>query len=273
MTLAGAVVLYNPEDKVLDNINSYLNEIDVLYAVDNSEIHNLSLVENLKNNPKVKYISNERNLGIASALNISAKLAHENNYSWMLTMDQDSGFPDSSYFRAFNEFPDKDNLALFSPTHYHSKKSFHGRVENAPATIVMTSGNILNLSAYSIIGDFNEKLFIDEIDHDYCLRAILKGFKIIQCNIELNHTLGKPVFKNGKEITIHNNIRIYYITRNNLYIWKNYFIKFPVLILKRIRWYLDYAYNNLVYSEKKSVTIKYMFKGLSHFIIGRYGQL
>ena len=36
MKLAGVVVLYNPDQKVLDNISSYIDELDVLYLVDNS---------------------------------------------------------------------------------------------------------------------------------------------------------------------------------------------------------------------------------------------
>ncbi len=273
MSIAGVIVLYNPDNSVWNNINTYLSEVNVLYAVDNSDVLNIELVDLLKNNPKIKYSNNGRNLGIASALNVGAKLALEKNYEWLLTMDQDSSFIDNSYFKIFDEHENKDRLALFSPTHVQSKNGIEGNVKKSFVSIVMTSGNVLNLNAFSIIGGFNEKLFIDEIDHDYCLRAILKGYNIIQCNIELKHKLGNPVYKNGREITIHNNSRIYYITRNNLYIWKKYSLKFPTLVLKRIRWYFEYAYNNLYYSKNKTTTLNYMFKGISHFIRGRYGQL
>lgn len=40
MKLAGVVVLYNPDQKVLDNISSYIDELDVLYLVDNSSVDN-----------------------------------------------------------------------------------------------------------------------------------------------------------------------------------------------------------------------------------------
>ena len=36
MKLAGVVVLYNPDINVEDNIRSYLDSVDVVYAVDNS---------------------------------------------------------------------------------------------------------------------------------------------------------------------------------------------------------------------------------------------
>ena len=39
----------------------------------------------------------------------------------------------------------------------------------------MTSGNLLNLKIAEKIGDFEEKLFIDEVDHDYCYRIRRKA--------------------------------------------------------------------------------------------------
>ena len=38
--IAGVVVLYNPDDNVRTNIDSYINELDILYVVDNSPIPN-----------------------------------------------------------------------------------------------------------------------------------------------------------------------------------------------------------------------------------------
>ncbi len=273
MKLAGVIVLYNPNKSVWDNINSYLSEIDVLYAIDNSDVPYFELVELLNNTLKIKYINNGKNLGIASALNIGAKLALEKNYEWLLTMDQDSSFTDDTFFKVFDELENKESLALFSPTHIQSEIKFQSVIEKLSVIIVMTSGNIINLKAFSIISGFNEKLFIDEVDHDYCFRAKLKGYGIIQCNIELKHKLGNPVYRNGKEITIHNDLRIYYITRNNLFIWKMYFIKFPKTITYRIRWYIRYAFNNLYYSNNRTATLSYMLKGVFHFLIGRYGKL
>ena len=44
MKLAGVVVLYNPDQKVIQNITSYINEVDVLYLVDNSSKDNSLLL-------------------------------------------------------------------------------------------------------------------------------------------------------------------------------------------------------------------------------------
>ena len=94
MKIAGVVVLYNPDDNVRTNIDSYINELDILYVVDNSPIPN----DNNKkiNCEKIKYISNNGNKGIANALNVGANNALKENCEWLLTMDQDSTFKDNS---------------------------------------------------------------------------------------------------------------------------------------------------------------------------------
>lgn len=37
LKLAGVVTLYNPTDKDIENINTYIDDIDTLYVIDNTE--------------------------------------------------------------------------------------------------------------------------------------------------------------------------------------------------------------------------------------------
>ena len=90
MKLAGVVVWYNPSDKDVKNIQSYIDELDKLYIFDNSEKKdNKNKVPTSK---KIEYISQHENLGIATALNITANKALGEGYLYLLTMDQDSKF-------------------------------------------------------------------------------------------------------------------------------------------------------------------------------------
>ena len=93
LKLAATVILYNPEDEIYINIESYINYVDILYIIDNSTHHNNNLVKRLnKNFTNIKYINNNANLGIATALNIGCKEALDEKFNWILTMDQDSKF-------------------------------------------------------------------------------------------------------------------------------------------------------------------------------------
>jgi GT2 family glycosyltransferase len=58
--------------------------------------------------------------------------------------------------------------------------------------VVITSGNLLKVSAFERIGGFREDLFIDSVDFDFCLRLKKSGYRIMRCNQAiLYHSLGE----------------------------------------------------------------------------------
>lgn len=68
MKIAGCVILYNPKDDFLVNIESYLNSIETLFVFDNSDIQNIDLIRKIKDfDTKIQYKSLNKNIGIASA--------------------------------------------------------------------------------------------------------------------------------------------------------------------------------------------------------------
>ena len=94
MKICGVVVWYNP-DKV-SNIKSYLNHLDKLYIVDNSNNNNFELTKNLG---EITYIPLLCNKGIAYALNVGLKKALDEKYDFILTMDQDSEYEEGMFFK------------------------------------------------------------------------------------------------------------------------------------------------------------------------------
>src|SRR3954471_22742180 len=92
MKLAGTIILYYPEEKVLENVQSYLEQIEKLYVVDNTENNQTELIKDILQFSKVTFLHDGINKGIASRLNQVCKLAIEDGYEWLLTMDQDSSF-------------------------------------------------------------------------------------------------------------------------------------------------------------------------------------
>src|SRR5579884_3859385 len=108
--LAGTITLYQPDqNKITQNILSYLSYIDCLYVIDNSDQYeklNDSVLNFFNQNPKIKYIKNQKNEGVAKALNIGVNEAAE-EYEWLMTMDQDSYF-DADQIKSYIEiFKDK----------------------------------------------------------------------------------------------------------------------------------------------------------------------
>lgn len=238
MKLAGVVVLYNPDQKILENIKSYIDYVDVVYAVDNSLTDN-SDAFNLE---KIEYISNGENKGIAYALNVGAKKAIEDGYEWLLTMDQDSHFTDDGIDKMkkfiLNCKNDSDSefkyekIGIVTPFH----RTMFDTNEYPPSidspAVVMTSGNIISLRAYKEVGGFKDWMFIDAVDFDYCLNLRDHGYDIWRLlYIELTHNLGNVVFKDiGKKHMYslnHSAIRRYYIVRNRHYFYDMYHERYP----------------------------------------------
>ena len=238
MKLASVVVLYNPDDRILGNIKSYIDYVDVVYAIDNSSVDNSAELKS----DKIVYISNGGNMGIAYALNVGAKCAIEDGYEWLLTMDQDSAFHDDGVEK-MKEFllkcqhdPESqypyDKIGLITPFH---RTLFNGEEKleqiDSPA-VVMTSGNFINLNAYQKIGGFKDWMFIDAVDFDYCLNLRDHGYDIWRLpQVELKHNLGDVVFKNfGKKHMYslnHSAMRRYYIVRNRYYFYDMYHERWP----------------------------------------------
>ncbi len=141
----------------------------------------------------------------------------------------------------------------------------------------MTSGKLLNLKVHRIVSGFEEKFFIDYVDHEYCLRLRKNHFKIIRNNeILLNHSLGTfevRIFF-GKKIGIsnHNYIRRYYIARNGLYTVKKYFSFDTPFCFKIIENIIYDFVRILLFEKEKYLKMKTVANGIYHFIINRYGK-
>jgi rhamnosyltransferase len=228
--IAAVVVLYNSELNVLKNIKTYIDQVEKLYAVDNSEVLNSFLIEDIKSLDKTEYIANKTNIGIAAALNIGAKRAIDEGYNYLLTMDQDSQVSSLMVSHLLGGFTEDSKIALVSPTIKHVVgRDSSPTVEKAYEQVftAWTSGSLLDLNIFKLSGGFKEELFIDYVDHEYCLHLNKMGYKIYRCNKTfLKHSLGKIeevnlVFRKVYP-TNHSAIRLYYRARNRFYVKKIY---------------------------------------------------
>jgi len=228
--LGSVTVWYNPESVYIKNIHSYSNYSNLLVIVDNSPSTNQHLFDEIESVNKI-YIWNGENLGIAKALNQGINALAEKGYAFALTLDQDSSFEKAEIekllFAAQNL--DWENVGILSPYHLQQKSIRPANLADyTPVTCVMASGNILNIEIGKSVGFFNEQLFIDHVDNEYCLRLNKSGCKVLLANAFLIHELGKykNVYFFGKRIggfISHSPERLYYFVRNSLYIIKKYF--------------------------------------------------
>lgn len=280
LIVAAIVVLYNPNNTVIDHINTYINDVDIVFAVDNSDQKKTSIIERLLKNSKIYYIDNHGNQGIANALNIGSRNAINMGYKWLLTMDQDSHFASNILTKMLDYIQTREtsNISIIAPFHankYHLISPSHDLY--SPVLTTMTSGNLLNLEVYTKIGGFIEDLFIDYVDNEYCLRSNLLGFKIIQINHAiLNHNLGdlrrhqflwKRFFS-----TNHGPIRRYYAFRNRFRIIEMYKTHFQdYCSFEKTRFIVDIIII-LLYEREKWAKFKMMMRGYLDYKRGIFGK-
>lgn len=279
--IAALVVLYYPDNDVFDNIMSYHDQVDFVLLVDNSDIPATSLVQAFAGNSKVISIVNAKNLGIATALNQGAREARRHGCSFLLTMDQDSRATPGMVDTLKNLFlsRDRDDLAIVAPFHLTS-------IETAPdystpsyevRESVWTSGNLLSLAAYDVAGPFEEQLFIDFVDHEYCLRLKRLGYKVIQSNrAVLYHAIGnnlRSINLLSKTIVIsnHSPLRRYYIMRNRLWVAASYpeFKRFIWIDRRRI---IAEMVTILLCEDNKVEKFRMILAGLQDYLRGNMGK-
>lgn len=279
--IAGCLVLYHPNKANIDTLSTYIDSVKKLYIFDNTETH--SNFASLNNNEKLSYFWDGENKGIAIRLNQACKMALQEGYDYLLTMDQDSYFTENyleKYIEEINTFENKNTVATFGleyATNALSSEKKFNEVDH-----VITSGCILNLKLYQEIGGFDENLFIDYVDTDYCFNALSKGFRNIQFkHLLLTHSIGEikkrksltSLYLKSKQRPIHAPIRIYYMWRNLLYMKKKYGNTFPEnlkILEKRQR---KYIYRCINYSENAWEAFKMFQKAKSDFKNNSMGKI
>ena len=278
--VAAVVVLFNPNSYVQDNIRTYINQVDKLFIIDNSEKSNIELVEQLQLLSRTEYICNNSNLGIAEALNIGARKAITNGYQYLLTMDQDSEAPPSMVSKLLECFSEDTNIALVSP-HLQSPEGRNLIYESSkPCEQVFTawtSGNLVNLKIYQVSGGYRSDFFIDYVDHEFCLRLNKMGFKIYTCyKTTLKHKLGRIEEKNlifrKAYPTNHSALRLYYRTRNRFCVKKNYKKILPEFFKQDDKAFRKIFLKVILFENDKLKKLRFMIKGYNDFRKNKFGK-
>jgi len=241
--IAAIVVLYRPDAAVIDNVRATAAQVERVFAIDNTEQPDDALAWALRTVPDLSYVALGDNLGIAAALNAGVERARDAGYSWVLTMDQDST-PDEDMVAVLSRCVvscQKDvRIGIMSPVQVQEgsgePEKRHGCISVLTA---ITSGDLLSIEAWDNVGRFDEGLFIDQVDHDICLRMRRDGWDVLRCSgTRLLHRLGDTVqhrFIHAFNVSNHSALRRYYITRNRFEVSRRFQQDFPEFRRREMR--------------------------------------
>ncbi len=288
-SVAAVIITYNVENDFKKRINKLKGKVDEIIVVDNgSKDKTISMLKELERETTIIYL--EENKGIAYALNKGINYSIKKGYNWILTLDHDSIITDDmikNMLNCYESFDEdfKEKVAMLVPIHveekeYKSNASSITQVSSVSYMEVLTeitSGALTKAEIYKNIGMYDERLFIDLVDHDYCLYLNKKGFKIIQVKSSiLIHNLGESVKKSllGLKMTPtnHSPLRRYYMSRNRHYIWDKYKNDFPKWVLKDKRRFITENLKIILFEDSKIEKFKYIKNGIKDYKNNVFGE-
>lgn len=276
--IIGIASIYNPSEENIEGLLKCAQSIERLLIVDDSEEPYESLLTScLKrcSNNKIEikdlidYSWNCKNLGLATSINRGIKRCI-NYYSpdWILLLDQDSQFGNDlvgSYMTCIKNLKGEElkTTALIAPLYNYDRHKRIARNGNRRVRFSMMSGSLLNVNLLKKIGLYDERLFIDGMDNEWCLRARRKGYNIVRCSSALldHHPsftkeiriFGMPLLKFGYDSAE----RYYYAFRSFMLIHSLYHdwyndLWFLYKRLKSLFLFGDFYMYNKAYKDAKS---------------------
>lgn len=194
-SITAIVVAYEPEATFFSLVEIISRQVESLIIVKNSKIPKYDFPKN------VNVIGEEKNLGLGAGLNLGLNFGISQGTKWILIFDQDSSPSDSfvsQTFASLNNYSPKilDEDFVFGAEFSETSVDFSQVqvTEVYPVVSVFSSGTLFPVSVVKKIGLLNEKFFIDQVDHEFCLRARERGIPILKGKLPFfKHQVGNPV--------------------------------------------------------------------------------
>jgi rhamnosyltransferase len=282
---AACVILYNPPENFLDNLHTYIHFVEKIFIVNNSSTTNPLVklaINQLAQSYNIEFWQNRENLGLSIPLNQVFSAAEEQGFSLVLTMDQDSAFTNDSLLQdAHHIFEADEKVGLIGMAHYTTRmKSWYKTSKNFIKTSeTLTSGSLVRVSAWKKVKGFDERLFIDNIDNDFCMSLKKDGFLVLQSKGKvIEHDLGETqtrphrFSKKQTIVSLHSPFRSYYITRNSLLFISKFFASSPFHCLRKMKHYFLFVKKHYLYSPDFRQHKIFIVQGMKDFLKKSFGK-
>jgi rhamnosyltransferase len=296
--VAAVIVLFNPDTSLLDRLlRSVVGQVGRIYIIDNtpgSTVDFSSFYNQYWDN--ISYIPLGDNKGIATAQNIGISASMDAGCSHVLLLDQDSALPsgmvkklldaEEGLILAGKQVASVGPVFIDEKTGSFSKAIRHGYLRVHKIEVdhtserpletdyIIASGSLIRTSILQKIGRMMDELFIDWVDIEWGLRAKDNGYtSYIIPNVLLRHSVGETaIHVLGREVSLHNDTRNYYIVRNSTYLLRvgSMGWKWRTVTIPRIpKYVLMYSW----YSDRRLRSLGLLLKAFWDGIRGKLGRL
>ena len=279
--VAAVVTTFNPSEAIFTNLARIACQVNKVIVVDDSGDFSKVVDINYAEIVNVILLRNEDNLGIATSLNRGIAQAEVMGYEWVITLDDDT-LVSSNYvgdLSVFLQNAEQLSVGLIAcrrgggyPCNMISGNGFMIK------RTLITSGCLFKIAAFREVGGFDESMFIDLVDFDFCTKLRKSGKSIVQLNkVGMDHRVGnsRNIYFLGNEIVIYNHspFRLYYQMRNVFSFTRKHATFDPLLCLYLLIDVFRLPLKALFFEHDKYARFYFLAKGLLDGLMCRGGRL
>ena len=292
--IGALVVLYRPTTEQLAHLLELCEHGVPVLAVDNSPVAVPSIARGLAAHG-IEYLCNANRGGIAGAYNRGLTHLFERGFDAVALFDQDS-LVSADYVRVMRESCTAlgarpfaigpriydENIRRFLPQMYSNGLSIRRLIFEAgaslqPCSFLLSSGCVISRLAYERLGTFAEPLFIDHVDTEYSLRALLRGVPFyVEPRLILSHRIGEKREHRLGPIRVtsmnHPAFRRYYMARNGMHLCLQYMPTLPVALIPNLITLMQ-VWQVLLFESGKLAKLSGIVCGMVDGMLGRLGPL
>ena len=219
--------------------------------------------------------------GIAGALEEGFRWAESRGLPWLLTMDQDSvvrkewlgplllwrgRLPGDAAILSADHVVDVEAFGLDCPEEMSLRR----------LRDTMTSGNLVRVEAWRNSPGFDRSLFIDQVDHDFCLKLGKAGYTVWRLvGAKMRHPLGAMTFHRVFGFRVHachhSPSRWHTISRNLPRVALRHCLRYPKFACREVVHYAEMFLAMLVFEEDRPAKLRAAARGFRDLLLGRSG--
>lgn len=297
--MSSVTVAFNPNpERLAEQLHALQGEVSDIIVVDNGSESAVARLPQLAGLP-MRVLSLADNTGVARGFNAGVAAARDRGAEFVLLLDDDSvpepgmveeliaacsgragedgALPVAAVGPRVQDARDAHDYPFIRLgwTHNRHVRCGSGEGEVIACDFLISSGSLVPMSAFTVVGEFDETLFIDSVDLEWCCRARARGFGLYGvCAARLDHRLGdrRHSVLNSFELVVHSPERIYYMTRNRFLLYRRPYIPLKWKLKDMLRWLAKFA-ATLVLIAPRAEYARMTVRAIGDALAGRAGKL
>ena len=296
--ITSITVAFNPNpERLAEQVRVLQDEVDDIVVIDNGSERPVADLPQL-GGASLRVVTLPGNAGVARGFNLGLAAARERGAEFVLLLDDDSvptpgmvaelvaacrertarGPPQvAAVGPRVQDSRDPHDYPFIRLGWTHNRHvrcgTMHGEV--IACDFLISSGSLVPMEAFASVGEFDEGLFIDSVDLEWCCRARDRGLMLYGvCAARLDHRLGdrRQAVLNAFELVVHSPERVYYMTRNRFLLYRRPYVPLKWKLKDLLRWLAKFSATLLLVAPRFEYA-RMTLRAIRDALGGRSGKL